>query len=356
MHIALLFVAEACVYAVLGTTLGYLLGQGLGKVLLGLGLLQGLTLNYSSLAAIGAALAVMGVVLLSTIYPARVAARQAVPDVVRRWRPDPPNGDEWLFEFPFMLGEGEVEGVCGFLANYFGAFGRATLGDFYVEDMQVAQADGYRLSFALWLAPFDLGVSQEVVVEFVPTGERARAMEVRLRRLSGERHYWQRLNLRLVEALRKQMLIWYALREAERVQHVESARALAAEQAEERVEEQAAAEQSASFTWRGFAVGALLALCIGAGAPYAIIMLQGSFMALNSSSPGAIFLFFVLVVGVNTPAAGAGSRPRLGAGRFGAHLCDDAVGVGRANAGVCRLPDSDHQRAVLLRNPGKQLG
>ena len=211
LHIALLFVAEACVYAVLGTTLGYLLGQGLGRVLLGLGLLQGITLNYSSLAAIGAALAVMGVVLLSTIYPARVAARQAVPDVVRRWRPDPPSGDEWLFEFPFMLGEGEVEGVCGFLANYFGAFGRATLGDFYVEDMQVAQADGYRLSFTLWLAPFDLGVSQEVVVEFASAGVRTRAMEVRLRRLSGERHYWQRLNLRLVEALRKQMLIWYAL-------------------------------------------------------------------------------------------------------------------------------------------------
>ena len=312
VHIALLFVAEACVYAVLGTTLGYLLGQGLGRVLLALGLLQGITLNYSSLAAIGAALAVMGVVLLSTIYPARQAARQAVPDVVRRWRPDPPSGDEWLFEFPFMLGEGEVEGVCGFLANYFGAFGRATLGDFYVEDMQVTQADGYRLSFALWLAPFDLGVSQEVVVEFAPAGARARAMEVRLRRLSGEHHYWQRLNLRLVEALRKQMLIWYALREAERVQHVESARVLAAEQAEERVEEQAAAEQPVSFTWRGFAVGALLALCIGVGAPYGIIMLQGSFMALNSSSPGAIFLFFVLVVVVNTLLRALGRGLALG--------------------------------------------
>ncbi len=312
VHIALLFVAEACVYAVLGTTLGYLLGQGLGRGLLALGLLQGLTLNYSSLAAIGAALAVMGVVLLSTIYPARVAARQAVPEVVRRWRPDPPSGDEWLFEFPFMLGEGEVEGVCGFLANYFGAFGRATLGDFYVEDMQVTQANGYRLSFALWLAPFDLGVSQEVVVEFVPAGERTRAMEVRLRRLSGEDHYWQRLNLRLVEALRKQMLIWYALREAERVQHVESARTLAAEQAAERAKDQAAAQQPTSFTWRGFAVGALLALGIGVGAPYAVIMLQGSYMALNSSSPGAIFLFFVLVVGVNTLLRALGRGLALG--------------------------------------------
>ena len=115
---------------------------------------------------------------------------------------------------------------------------------------------------------------------------------------------------------------------------MESARALAVEQAEERVEEQSAAEQTASFTWRGFAVGTLLALGIGVGAPYAVIMLQGSYMALNSSSPGAIFLFFVLVVVINTLLRALGRGPRLGAGRFGAHLCDDAVGVDRANAGV----------------------
>ena len=40
MHIALLFVAEACVYAVVGVTLGYILGQGAAKLLLGLGLLH----------------------------------------------------------------------------------------------------------------------------------------------------------------------------------------------------------------------------------------------------------------------------------------------------------------------------
>ena len=38
---------------------------------------------------------------------------------------------------------------------------------------------------------------------------------------------------------------------------------------------------------------------MGIGAPYAVIVLQGSFMAINSSSPGAIFLFFVLVFGIN---------------------------------------------------------
>ena len=299
MHIALLFIAEACVFAVLGTTLGYLLGQGLGRGLLALGLLQGITLNYSSLAAIAAALTVMAVVLLSTLYPARVAARQAVPDVVRRWEPEPPQGDDWLFEFPFMLGEAEIEGVSGFLGNYFGAYGRTALGDFYTEAVRV-ESD-HRLTFMLWLAPYDLGVSQEVAVDFVAVGDGTRAIEVRLKRLSGERLYWQRLNQRLVEALRKQLLIWHTLKEEEREQHVASARELAT--AEHSTKEEGAGEaedhSKSSFTWKGFAVGGVLSLCIGLGAPYAVIMLQGSFMAINSSSPGAIFLFFLLVFFAN---------------------------------------------------------
>ena len=53
------------------------------------------------------------------------------------------------------------------------------------------------------------------------------------------------------------------------------------------------------FTLKGLLVGALFSFFMGLGAPYAVIMLQGSFMAINSSSPGAIFLFFVLVFFIN---------------------------------------------------------
>jgi hypothetical protein len=235
--------------------------------------------------------------------------------VVRRWQPEPPVGDDWLFDFPFMLGESEIEGVCGFLGNYFGAFGRATLGDFYCEHIRVERGEGYRLKFLLWLAPFDLGVSEEVVVDFVATGDNTRAIEVRLRRLSGERMYWQRLNQRLVEALRKQLLIWHTLKEEQRRQHVESARALLA--VEDQLGEVAVAATvdetaDSSFTWKGFAVGGLLSLGIGLGAPYAVIMLRGSFMAINSSSPGALFLFFLLVFAANPLLRTLGRRFALG--------------------------------------------
>ncbi|MEE2659675.1 MAG: DUF6785 family protein [Candidatus Latescibacterota bacterium] len=53
------------------------------------------------------------------------------------------------------------------------------------------------------------------------------------------------------------------------------------------------------FTWKGVGLGAALAFFIGVSAPYAVIMLQGSFMAINSSSPGAVFLFLFIVLVLN---------------------------------------------------------
>ena len=54
------------------------------------------------------------------------------------------------------------------------------------------------------------------------------------------------------------------------------------------------------FSIWGLVIGAGFSLFIGLSAPFAVIMLQGSFMAINSSSPGAIFLFFVFTLFINT--------------------------------------------------------
>ena len=59
--------------------------------------------------------------------------------------------------------------------------------------------------------------------------------------------------------------------------------------------EETPAEGRSPFTWKGLAVGTAGALAIGIGAPYGVMLLKGSFMARNSSSPAAIFLFFLLV-------------------------------------------------------------
>ncbi len=92
VHIAFLFIAEACVYAVLGTVSGYLVGQGVAKILLWQGWLSGFTLNYSALSTVISSVLVMAVVMLSSIYPARQASMMAVPDVTRRWKLPNPDG------------------------------------------------------------------------------------------------------------------------------------------------------------------------------------------------------------------------------------------------------------------------
>jgi hypothetical protein len=235
MHIALLFIAEACVYAVIGVTLGYLFGQGLGKVLVTFDLLSGLSLNYSSLAAIVSALMVMAVVMLSTLYPARLAARSAVPDTVRRWQPPPPEGDEWSFDFPFMVGESEVDGIAGFLASFFNAYGEESIGVLYADKVRVIadqNGQGQRelaLQLLLWLAPFDMGVSQFVQIEFTPSSTRAvYGVDVYIQRLSGQDTYWQRVNAGFFNSLRKEFLLWHTMADGDKAYHRDAARQMLA--------------------------------------------------------------------------------------------------------------------------------
>ena len=229
-HISMLFVAEACVYAVLGITAGYLLGQSMGKALIWTDLLEGVNLNYSSLAAVVSALLVMAVVLLSTLYPARMAAQAAVPEVVRRWQLPAPDGDRWEFPFPFMVARAEVVGLCGFLVNYFRAYSEESLGTFFTEEIRLVRESGtrgeeYGVQMLIWLAPFDMGVSQYLQIVFEPTKvENIYAVEFFVQRISGQDTFWRTTNQRFVHGLRKEFLIWHTLKEEERAQHRERAR------------------------------------------------------------------------------------------------------------------------------------
>jgi len=53
------------------------------------------------------------------------------------------------------------------------------------------------------------------------------------------------------------------------------------------------------FTLRAILAGSIGALILSLGAPYAIHLIRGSYMALDFSTPGAVFLFFVLTFIVN---------------------------------------------------------
>jgi hypothetical protein len=213
-HISWLFIAESCVYSVLGVVAGYLSGQVVAKVLIEFDLLGGFTLNYSSVAAVLSCMLVMAVVMLSTIYPARKASQMAVPDVTRKWKLPPPDGDQWDFEFPFTVSGHEVLGLSVFLIGYFDSYSEESIGTFYTDGASLRReetpnGEGYLIDMNIWLAPFDLGVSQHVTVQAMPEAEHnIYAVGLQIKRLSGEDASWRRVNQRFMNVIRKQFLIW----------------------------------------------------------------------------------------------------------------------------------------------------
>jgi len=54
-----------------------------------------------------------------------------------------------------------------------------------------------------------------------------------------------------------------------------------------------------AFSARAILTGSILSLCIACGAPYGNMVIRGSYLALDFSTPGAIFLFFLLVGPLN---------------------------------------------------------
>jgi hypothetical protein len=234
VHIAFLFIAESCVYGVLGVVMGYIIGQVGAKALLVFDLISGVNLNYSSTSAIASAVLVIIVVLVSTIYPARVASQMAVPDVVRRWQLPDPEDDVWRFPFPFTVNVNAVESLMGFLHTYFSSYGHESVGQMYTERTRVVVDEtpsggrSHAVQLLLWLAPFDMGVSQYLQFTTTPT-ENPRILEIQLyiERISGPVAFWQRLNLGFMLEMRKQFLVWQTLKGEIQEEHAEHCRQVA---------------------------------------------------------------------------------------------------------------------------------
>jgi hypothetical protein len=157
---------------------------------------------------------VMAVVMLSTIYPARKASQMAVPDVTRKWKLPPPDGEQWNFDFPFTVSGHEVLGLNVFLIGYFDSYSEESIGTFYTDGAKLSReetptGEAFAIDMNIWLAPFDLGVSQHVTLRAVPAAEHnIYTISLNLRRLSGEDASWRRVNQRFMNVIRKQFLIW----------------------------------------------------------------------------------------------------------------------------------------------------
>jgi hypothetical protein len=225
-HIGMLFIAEALVYAILGSVAGYLLGQFTSKILVWTGWLPDLYLNFSSVSAVMTTLIVVAVVLLSTLYPARKAAEVATPAVDRTWKVPEPDGDHWVVPLPFAVTGDQAPGLNSFLGEWFQAYEEYSIGDFVTqgvksEEFQHPNGTAYRIECMTWLAPFDLGVSQKVAIETTPTTTPdVFDIALLIDRSSGDISNWKRVNRRFLNTLRKQFLIWRTLKQADRERYL----------------------------------------------------------------------------------------------------------------------------------------
>jgi len=229
-HVAFLFIAEAMAFAVLSVVLGYLVAQAAAKLFAGTALWSGITVNYSSLAGVAAMVLVILVVLISVIYPSRVAANIAIPDVNRSWSMPDAKQSQMDITLPFLVKRDEQKSLGGFLLSHFTSHQDVSHGLFSTGEIafefDAGASDGapaetpqdrapacFKMSSRVWLAPFDFGIMQDVDILFSPAEDDAGFLEIhtRLTRKAGEVNAWGRINKAFVNDLRKQLLIWRSM-------------------------------------------------------------------------------------------------------------------------------------------------
>ena len=224
-HIGMLFLAEAAVFANLGAIMGYLLGQTFARVLYVTGNTGGLELNYSSMSAVGVTVVIVVVVLLSTLYPSRRASDIASPGIERRWSLPDPRGDLMDVLLPFTVTGRDAYGVSAFLKEFFDEYVGYAGGEFLAEDVRLEPAKyedqslaGMQVRLRMWLAPYDLGVSQDFVLECRPTGDSdVYEIHIQLTRLAGDITSWKKTNSLFMAGIRKQFLIWRTVSHGEKL-------------------------------------------------------------------------------------------------------------------------------------------
>lgn len=217
-----LFFAESAIYSVVGGMGGYLLGQVTSKIasfLVSHGVCNAPEMNFSSLSSVLTIFVVMGVVLLSTVYPALKAGRSANPGVARKWKMPAPSGNRLEFVFPFTVSEADFVGILSFIQEHFENHADATLGGFAAKNVclvRSAGVDGGRerlgIEADLSLAPFDLGIFQRfrmTAKEFEIKGIDEVVIEIE--RVAGTPSSWHRANRAFAEELREQFLLWRSL-------------------------------------------------------------------------------------------------------------------------------------------------
>jgi hypothetical protein len=207
----MLFLAEALTYGLMGSVFGYVIGQGLATVLTRFDLMGGITLNYSGSNVVMTMGMVLAVVVLSSIVPAIMAGKLATPSKEMKWAVPEPEDGVIRDMLPFTVTRRAAGGLVAFIYEYMDAHREGSIGQFTADDLEVLPPGEDRVAGikgTIWLAPYDLGVRQEIRIEIYEDIEDICNIRAELVYGSGQTKTWWRLNKTFLSELRRQLLGW----------------------------------------------------------------------------------------------------------------------------------------------------
>lgn len=209
-HIGTLFLAESFALGVIGLVLGSVLSLAAAAILASSGALPGLTLNFSGSSSLLATGLVLGMALLSAIYPSWLAKRLMAPAFDDSENAPLAGDDVWLVRMPFALSSTEIDDLTRYLGDWLAAHALQAAGGFVSEAVEIVENGTRPEAQALvWLAPYDLGVSQRIRLHPVmEAGGILDALVLEITRTTGEHRHWVSMNRRFIESVRQQGLAW----------------------------------------------------------------------------------------------------------------------------------------------------
>lgn len=218
-QISFLLLSESMVFSVLGIVFGTISGLLFANIMKGSegaagGLFSDLSFNFTSLASMALAMGTGVVVLLATLLPARRAAALAAPSGMASWvLPEPNEQGQIQFILPFTLTRGNAVGMTAFFRRFLLNHTDATSSDFNCRHVRLLMdqtgAGALMIRADMWLAPYDLDVSQHFQMRVVPTENAGVfAVELVLERNSGTEEAWLRTNYGFLNLVRYQFLLW----------------------------------------------------------------------------------------------------------------------------------------------------
>ena len=207
----------------------YILSQGVGRVLTELELTGGMNMTFTSLTTIYASLAIAGATFISTFFPARTAMEIATPAEDAGWKLPEPEGDVLSFDLPFTFTHRDRIAVLSFFHRYLEDHGEGSSGRFFAGPPQIGVSDQLdpladdayipQITTTIWLKPFDLSVSQNMIISLPVDSETGEfKAHIDLVRLSGTKESWLRLNHGFVAQVRKHFLHWRAVSDDDRAE------------------------------------------------------------------------------------------------------------------------------------------